>query len=96
MSSTRLTREPRDWKRLWSAYVGHFVQGLVSGAVLPFIWQPYLFTNYQRSEFEAYWKRNEVGDYKAHDMVSRDIADYTAGNLLGSIAAAVFWLVILL
>ena len=80
----RLTREPRSWKANGWAYIGHAAQGFVAGLVLPFIWQPYLFAQYQRCEFEAYWRRNEAGEYMAHDYPSRDIADYTIGYTTGS------------
>ena len=81
---TRLDREPRNWRQLWAAYLGHFAQGVIAGLALPLVWSPFIFTNYQRAEFDAYWRRNEAGEYKAHDFVSRDLADYLFGYYVGS------------
>ena len=77
----RLTRQPRKY---WLAYAGHALQGFLVGLFCPMFWGAFLYTHYQRSEFEAYWKRNEAGEYLAGDMVSRDIADYLAGYYVGS------------
>ena len=91
----RLTREPRKWAYA-PAYAGHIAQGLLCGIAVPFIWLPFAFIAYQVTEFCAYWLRNSAGDYKAHDMVSRDIADFMCGGYVGSIIGIAAWLWILL
>ena len=84
----RLKREPRDWRANGLAYAGHFAQGMLAGLALPVIWTPYLFTNYQRAEYQAYHNRNLEHAFTAGDMPSRDIADFLAGYWCGSLVTA--------
>ena len=89
----KLKRAPRKY---WLAYAGHALQGFICGLLMPLLWAPYLYTNYQRSEYEAYYNRNKDHAFVADDFVSRDIADFLAGYYAGSAVTICLTLLLIL
>ena len=87
-----IKRPPRNWRKDGFAYVGHWLQGFVVGMILPVIGWLFMFLGYQCTEFVAYWLRNSVHQFRAHDNVSRDISDGLNGYWFGSVVGISFWM----
>ena len=84
----KLTRPERSNKFLLS-YFGHALQGCVAGFYVPWLFSSYLYVNYQKLEYTAYYNRNKDGEFIAGDTPSRDIADYLIGYYIGSTVSTI-------
>lgn len=86
-------KRPRDWKKLWWAYVLHFIEGTISGAVA-------LVSVFKNNIPLAVLAFSCVGMYIAYqglsfarkrDSVGRDLSDFALGYAVAALVSSV-WL----
>ena len=105
----RFRRDPRDWRRFWAGYIGHFAQGLLVCGGLGFASLPILawyYLSYQTTEYQRFrdvrdmylrLRGEETEDARkwiVGDWISRDIGDWLIGGHVGA-AIGIAWQVLL-
>ena len=73
------TLPPRDWRKNWYNYIGHFALGCLTGVFSAFgdkFSAALLFVGFIVYQGYEYWRRGKT------DTPARDVADYLIGLIL--------------